>query len=90
MTFSKSGKLSYEKYYFNEVEVKHVNRYKYLGIIFASSGTFSYCQNDLYKRALKASFKISKVFNQLHQNVDRIIHLFDHSIKPISVYASEI
>ena len=65
VTFCKSGKLSNEKYYFNKVEVMHVSRYKYLGIIFASSGTFSYCQDDLYKRALKASFKISKAFNQL-------------------------
>ena len=62
MTFCKNGRLSNEKYYFNDVEVKHVNRYKYLGIIFASSGTFSFCQDDLYKRPLKASLKISKVF----------------------------
>ena len=29
------------------LEVTDIN--KYLGILFSASGTFSYCQNDLYK-----------------------------------------
>ena len=90
MTFCKSGRISKEKYIYKGIEIQHVSTYKYLGIMLSSSGTFSYCQNDLYKRALKASFKISKVFGKLHQNVDTIIHLFDHTIKPILLYGSEI
>ena len=90
VTFCKNGKLSNEKYYFNGVEIEHATKYKYLGIIFSASGTFSYCQEDLYKRALKAYFKVSKVFGQLHQNVNSILHLFDHTVKPILLYGSEI
>jgi hypothetical protein len=90
ITFCKSGRLSKDKYLYKGVEIEHVTTYKYLGIIFSSSGTFSYCQQDLYNRALKASFKISKIFGQLHHKVDSIIHLFDHTIKPILLYGSEI
>lgn len=49
-----------------------------------------YSQHDLYKKALKANFKISKVFGNLHQNVNTILHLFDHTLKPILLYGSEI
>ena len=41
-------------------------------------------------RATKASFKLSTFFGQLHQRVDTILHLFDHTIKPILLYCSEI
>ena len=54
VVFSKGGKLSKEKFFFNDEEVTQTNSYKYLGILFSSSGTFSHCQTDLYKRALKA------------------------------------
>ena len=75
---------------FNNVEIKEVQLYKYLGILFSSSGTVSYCQNDLYKRGLKANFKISKCFGDLHQNVDIVLRLFDHTVKPVLLYGSEI
>ena len=88
--FSKSGRKSKTKFLFNNVEIKEVQLYKYLGILFSSSGTFSYCQNDLYKRGLKANFKIGKCFGDLHQNVDTVLHLFDHTVKPVLLYGSEI
>ena len=40
-------------------------------------------QNDLYKRGLKAKFKISKWFGDMHQNVDTMLHLFDHTVKSV-------
>ena len=71
---------------FNNVEIEDVWSYKYLGILFSLSGTFSYCQNDLYKRGLKKS----KCFGDLHQNVDTVLHLFDHIVKPVLLYGGEI
>ena len=90
IVFSKSGKMSDETFKYKDIEIKHVNTYKYLGIIFSASGTFSFCQEDLYKRALKAHFKLRKSFEDLHDNVDTILHIFDHTIKPILLYSSEI
>ena len=84
--FSKSGRKSKTKFLFNDVEIKEVQLYKYLGILFSSSGTVSYCQNDLCKTVLKANFKIGKCFGDLHQNVDTVLHLFDHTVKPVLLY----
>ena len=90
ITFSKSGRKSNCNILFNNVYIEEVQSYKYLGVLFSASGTFSHCQNDLYKRALKAQFKLSKCFGDLHQNVDTILHLFDHTVKPVLLYGSEI
>lgn len=67
-----------------------VFEYKYLGIIFCSSGSFEPAQTNLYQRSLKAYFKMSKMISSEHINTNTIIHLFDHMVKPIILYASEI
>lgn len=64
--------------------------YKYLGIQFTSSGSFSYAQTDLYQRALKAYFKLYKDFLSHNPDVKTSIHVFDHSILPILLYGCEI
>ena len=90
ITFCKNGRLSNEKYFYKDHELQHVSSYKYLGVIFTSSGTFSHGQKDLCSRATKASFKLSRIFGQLHQRIDTMLHLFDHTVKPILLYGSEI
>ena len=90
VVFCKSGKLSQECFYYNGTQIQNSTTYKYLGIIFSSSGTFSYCQSDLYKRALRAQFKLSKCFSSLTPKLDTLIHLFEHTIEPIVLYGSEI
>ena len=66
------------------------HQYKYLGILFSSSGTFSHCQNDLYKRALRANFKSQKCLGDIKPNINTLLHLFDHTVKPILTYGCEI
>ena len=67
-----------------------MSTYKYLGILFSSSGSYTQCKNDLYKRALKANFKLSKALDNVNPNVKTSMHLFDHTVKPVLLYASEI
>ena len=38
---------------------------------------------DLYKRGLKANFKISKCFGDIHQNAETMLHFFDHTVKSV-------
>ena len=64
--------------------------YKYLGVVFAASGSFSHARTDLYKRALKAFFKLKSIFGDLSPNIDTSLHIFDHTVKPILLYGSEI
>ena len=58
----KNGRLSTDRFYYDNIEIENSTSYIYLGIIFSSSGIFSYCQTDLYKRALEAKFKLTKCF----------------------------
>ena len=90
MVFCKSGKLSKEIFYFNGTEIQNSSSYKYLGILFSSSGTFSYCQSDLYKRALRAQFKLTKCFSNMTPKLDTLIHLFEHTVESVVLYGSEI
>ena len=90
VVFCKNGQKSNELFYYNGEELQNSSSYKYLGIIFSSSGTFSYCQSDLYNRALRAQFKMTKCFSNTTPNLDTLIHLFEHTIEPIALYGSEI
>ena len=88
--FAKNGRLSTDRFYYDNIEIENSTSYKFLGIIFSSSGTFSYCQTDLYKRALKAQCKLSKWFSNISPKLDTLLHLFDHTAEPIMLYGSEI
>jgi hypothetical protein len=59
-------------------------------VYFSASGTFSYAQDELYKKSLKAYFKLQKDFLSLSPKPKTSIHIFDHSIKPIVLYGCEI
>ena len=76
-------------FYKNEI-IEQESSYKYLGIIFSSSGSFTNCQNDLYKRALKAYFKLVKCFGNIKPKIHTLLHLYDHTVKPVLLYACEI
>ena len=64
-------------------ELECVSNLKYLGIYFTASGTFSLAKSELYKKALKA-------FLSLNPGIKISIIVFDHTIKPILLYGSEI
>ena len=66
-----------------------VQCFTYLGIEFSSDGSFHIAKKTLYKKALKVYFKISKTLEPSPQ-VDTMLHLFDHLIKPILMYGCEI
>ena len=55
----------------------------HLGIYFTASGTFSLAKNELYKKALKAFFKLRKYFPSLNPGIKTSFNVFDHTIKPI-------
>ena len=57
---------------------------------FAASGSFTLAQHKLYKKALKALFRLHKYFLSLNPNVSTSLHVFDHTIKPILPYGCEV
>jgi hypothetical protein len=47
-------------------------------------------KNDLYQRALKGLFKLRKSLSDISPNIKTCLHIFDHTLKPILLYGSEI
>ena len=78
------SKLTYN----NEV-IEQVSSFKYLGIEFGYNGDDSLSKSDIYKRGLKAYFKLIRTLNPLPKP-SMSLHLFDHLVKPILLYGCEI
>ena len=90
LIFNKAGRHICEKFTYENMLIESVNNYKYLGLHFSASGSFSYAQNELYKKSLKAYYKLYKNLLSLNPSISTSLHVFDHTIKPILLYGSEI
>lgn len=69
--------------------VVHVDETTYLGVVLDSTGSFKTCMRSLYNKGLKAIFKLKKVVSPLPR-VETCLHLFNHMVKPILLYACEV
>jgi hypothetical protein len=92
MIFSK-GHKNFKKFqfFYNNLEIEIVEKYKYLGIIFYFNGNVKHAAEHLYNQSLKALFSIhSKIFG--FNNIDHRLKLklFDMLIRPICTYGSKI
>lgn len=90
LVFNKAGKILKDKFYFSEELLESVQHYRYLGIYFSASGVFNYGQKDIFNKSLKASFKLTKLITSAEPSIKTSIHLYDHLIKPVALYGSEI
>ena len=61
-----------------------------MGLYFSASGSFSFARKELYNKAQKAYFKLCKDFLSINPGIKTSIHVFDHTVKPILLYGSEI
>ena len=90
MVFNKAGKLITHQFMYDGKPLECVKSYKYLGIHFSVSGSFALAQSELYNKALKALYKLKRNFLCLNPGVRSSLNVFDHTIKPILMYCSEI
>ena len=90
ITFNKAGRKIQSKFTFQNNNIECVSSYKYLGTYFSASGSFSIGRTELYNKALKAFYKLKKDFLNLMPGIKTSIHLFDHTLKPILLYNSEV
>ena len=58
LVFNKAGRKKDLKIKFDNNLIENVKQYKYLGIIFTSSGTFSSAKHELLNKGTKALFKL--------------------------------
>lgn len=90
MVFNTNGKNILLPFQYENKPIESVKDYKYLGTLITSSGTFTKTTEDLYKRGLKAFFKLRKQIAQSNIKCSTYAHLFDTMVKPILLYGSEV
>lgn len=72
------------------MDLENVRNYTYLGITFSISGIYTEAKKNLYKKGLKAYFKLVKSFSGYKPKIKTLLHIFDHTVKPVLLYGSEI
>jgi uncharacterized protein YpiB (UPF0302 family) len=89
LIFNKSGRLLNKyNFFIDNKPVTKTTSYKYLGIIFCASGTFSHAVEHLSEQAGKALFKLKQ--RHILNNSPTALKLFDTLIMPILRYGSEV
>lgn len=88
--FSKSGRICTNIFFFNNSQIQCVQDYKYLGIVFCSSGSMNRARQNIHDRALKALFKLKSCIRDSNISPSLALKLFDQLIKPICLYGAEI
>ena len=89
LIFNKKGTFLQEDFTLGPETINCTNTYTYLGIDFTSSGSFKYAIENLYKKGLKALYKLNTLLDS-NISIPTILHIFDHTIKPIITYGSEV
>jgi hypothetical protein len=77
-------------FHINNHPLEIVDRYKYLGIIFTSNGSFATTRKHLIDQAKKAMHIMYTKIRNLDLPIDLQLKLFDHTILPILTYGSDI
>ena len=71
--------------------LENSTEFKYLGILFSYTGNIKYAANELYKKALKAYFKMFEILKYNGEfSIKLYLKLFDMLIRPILSYNAEI
>lgn len=90
MVFNRLGRLYNHQCSVNNVRLEVAREYKYLGIVFTITGKFSAAVSNLYYRGQKAYFKLCNIFKDAMPKISTFIHTFNHTVKPVLLYGSEI
>ena len=89
--FNKAGRvLKGHNFLYGNKLLEHVNEYNYLGIYFRSSGVFTQGIKYLCNKVLKAIFCIRKALMSDCMNTGLYMTLYNHCVKPILLYGSEV
>ncbi len=92
MKFSKGGtrKRPNPTFRVGEEPIEITKKYTYLGVEISDNGSFKGAQQALYKKALRALFKLKGMVGGANLLPQVTLRLFDQLIKPIALYGSEI
>jgi hypothetical protein len=89
LVFNSTGRLFPVTFMIDNQLIEKVKQCRYLGVMFNASGSFSDAKEELYERGLKALFKMYKCFEGHKPKIKTLLHVFDHTVKPILTYGRE-
>ena len=72
------------------MQLEVVSEYKYLGILFSRSGSFSAAKKYIAKQATRAMFSLLKEARDLLLPLDLQIEIFQKTVIPIVSYGFEV
>ena len=91
MVFNKTGKIPKNLTFHVANEIVEVtNRYKYLGTLMSSSGSYNPAIEQLSEKASKAYFAVRNVLQKVDFDTNITLKIFDTALQPILTYNSEI
>ena len=90
MTFNALGRIPNYQFSYKNTLIENVRHISYLGVTISASGHFTEAKNTLYNKSLKAYFKLCKSFGESKPKISTFFHIFDHTVKPVILYGSEI
>ena len=88
MAFTKKQNIDTFNYDGNSLE--KVDTFPYLGVLLNTKGDFSNNNERLSNKGLRALHKLWKSWASANLSIRNQIKLFDHTIKPILMYATEV
>ena len=89
LIFNKKGHKLEDTFTMGDQNITCTDTYTYLGIDFHNSGKFNHAIETLCLKSVKALHKVYKLLDT-DIGISNILHIFDHTIKPILLYGSEI
>ena len=92
IVFRNGGYLrQYETWFYDNIPLRVVTYYKYLGLVISSRLSWSVCQKTLAEQASKALFAIKSKLSQYGSlSINMLFKIFDTKILPILTYGAEI
>ena len=84
------GRLQNFNFVLNDESIEIVKEFKYLGILFSRSGSFSAAKKHIAAQATRAMFCLLRKARSLLLPIDLQIEMFEKTVKPILLYGCEV
>ena len=90
MIFGRGKQPAGLKFVYNGTELEIVNHFKYLGVLFSKTGSFTAHVKSLYEKARKAMYGVISKCRNHNLSIDCQLDLFDKVVKPVLLYGCEV
>jgi hypothetical protein len=87
VVFRNGGKMNVnEKWFYDNKEIKIVDRFTYLGVLLNYNGSYNILQNKLSEQGIKAVVALRRSIKSMYLNCTTLLSLFDTYINSILSY----